>query len=96
LYPLALLEQPGRGVTEVDDFVVEKMGRDFSKPFMRYTCLPKSLGKSRSFAQTMQWIGLSGVFLIVHTGYVLFRDCFGVHSKHSVACVVSPSAFLSL
>ena len=56
--------------------------------------LPKSRAKSSSFAQTMQWMGFSGVLRMVHTGYVFVRDCFGAHSKHSVACWISPAAFL--
>jgi hypothetical protein len=47
------------------------------------SCGPKSVANSKSLAHTMQWIGLSGVLRMVHTGYVLGVG-FGWHSKHSV------------
>ena len=45
--------------------------------------LPNSLWKSSSLAQTMQWMGLSGVLRMVHTGKLLGAG-LGLHSKHSV------------
>ena len=53
------------------------------------TYLPKRRSKSRSLAQTMQWMGLSGVSRIVHTGK-LFGTDLGWHSKHSVAATTFP------
>ncbi len=60
----------------------------------RVAYLPKRRGNSRSLAHTTQWMGLSGVLRMVHTGYDL-GAALGWHSKHSVLpfrCTVTCAA----